>query len=404
MHVARALLTVSLCTVAPAQLTVLEPGFAVRTYAPSGGAKFLECSPGGVWGDFVYVADSAGDRVERIHPDGSMSLLANLAPGAFPVGLAFGPGPGNDFGQFVYCSDFGTGDIVKIDPAGTVTPFVSLTAPGSVTFDPTGAYGNELFATVAFSGPIVKIDSSGTTTPFSPLDSTYLRFGPGGAWGTGLYSTNGGALPGLSRVDSSGAAAQFANGFVVPEGFDWAFGPGFGGDLFATDVVTGEIWRVKPDGSRTLFATLPAAAAVTFCDCGLYVVSALGGCYKIYFPWEDVGLGLAGVSGVPVLTGSGTTLAGDPVGITLTNARPDAPAALFLGSSRIDFAFFGGTFVPLPENAFAGGTDANGSFTVNGRWPAGQTRCAASYFQAWILDSAAVAGLSASNGLCVRAQ
>ena len=58
-------------------LTIIEPGF-VSTQLPDGaGAKQVECSPGGVWGDFVYVADSGGNAVERIDPSNVVSVFAS---------------------------------------------------------------------------------------------------------------------------------------------------------------------------------------------------------------------------------------------------------------------------------------------------------------------------------------
>jgi hypothetical protein len=83
-------------------------------------------------------------------------------------------------------------------------------------------------------------------------------------------------------VDPSGVATNFCTGFTSPEGFDWAFGTGFDGDMFASDVTTGEVWRVKSDGTRTLWATMPSAADVVFCNGSIYLVGYhTGECYKV---------------------------------------------------------------------------------------------------------------------------
>ena len=152
--------------------------------------------------------------------------------------------------------------------------------PGDVKFDPTGVYGTDLYAATAFASPINTIDSVGTPTLFSSLSSVYLRFGPGGAWGTGLYATD---VPssGLAKVDSLGTATPFAGPFGTPEGFDWAFGPGFDGDMFLSDLTSDQIYRIESDGSSSVFALLIAAADVSYCNDALYVVSFAGGCYKI---------------------------------------------------------------------------------------------------------------------------
>lgn len=264
---------------AVAQLTVVESGFTVTTLPAGVGAKGIECSPGGIWGNFVYVADSSGGTIDRIDFSDNVTTFATGL--SFPVGMDFGPGPGGNFGNFIYVANFSDSTIKKVDSSGTVTAFASLLSPGDTKFDPSGAYGNDLLATTAFSAPISKVDSSGSSTVFSTLTSAYLRFGPGGAWGAGLYATDNSASPGIAKVASNGTPTLFSGGFTAPEGFDWASGPGFNGDLFATDITTGEIYRVKSNGTRTLFATLAAAADVAFCNGALYAVSFNGGCYKI---------------------------------------------------------------------------------------------------------------------------
>jgi hypothetical protein len=154
-----------------------------------------------------------------------------------------------------------------------------------VKFDPTGAYGNELFATT-YVGGLSTVSSGGVTSPFAPtVSSSYMRFGPGGAWGTGIYATSN-AAPGVGiiQVDSGGTPTLFCGGFSTPEQFDWAFGGAWGGDMFATDFATGEVWRVKSDGTRTLFGTVNPGerpAGMTFCNDCLYLTSYGGGCWKV---------------------------------------------------------------------------------------------------------------------------
>jgi hypothetical protein len=97
-----------------------------------------------------------------------------------------------------------------------------------------------------------------------------------------MYATAlGGIGTGIARLTPGGVATMFSGAFAQPAGFDWASGGAFGGDLFATDIQNGQIWRVKPDGSRTLWATLPQAADVAFCHGALYVVSASGAFYRV---------------------------------------------------------------------------------------------------------------------------
>ena len=259
---------------ASAQLIVVQPGFQVTTLGQSVGAKQLECSPGGVWGSYVYAADSNGGLIERIDFADNVSLFASGF--TFPVGLEFGPGPAASFGDFLYVADPFGGLVSRVDTSGVVTPFAPLAAPTGVRFDPSGAYGTDLFAVQsAFQGPIVTLPpAGGPTASFATVAAAYMKFGPGGAWGSGLYSTSG---SGLVKIDSAGVSTAFATGFSKSQGFDWAFG----GELFATDVTTGEIHSIDSSGTRTLWATLPGAADVEFCNGALYAVSNLGGCYKV---------------------------------------------------------------------------------------------------------------------------
>jgi hypothetical protein len=266
---------------AGAQLTMTESGFTVTDLGSSVGAKGITCSPGGIWGDYVYIADSGGSLIERIDFYDVPSLFATLPGGSFPVGIDFGPGPGANFGNFLYIANYASSTIVKIDPAGTVFPFsAAVPMPGDAVFDPSGAYGNELFVTTAYAGPIYKVDEFGVAAPWAAFQALYMKFGPGGAWGTGMYSTSQTAV-GLVTVDIAGVPTNFCTGFTSPEGFDWAFGYPFDGDMFAADVTTNEVWRVKSDGTRTLFATMPGAADVAFCNGALYLVGFHGGCYKV---------------------------------------------------------------------------------------------------------------------------
>ena len=105
---------------------------------------------------------------------------------------------------------------------------------------------------------------------FSAAQALPLAFGPGGAWGNALY-----AAPGtIVQPDGTFAAFAFPFGEVT-----WATGssglPGspWAGDMFARLVGgdPGDVYRVKPDGTSTLFATgLPGE--IVFCNGDLWIV------------------------------------------------------------------------------------------------------------------------------------
>jgi hypothetical protein len=321
--------------------TLLEPGYTV-TELPAGiGTAALACSPGGVWGDFVYVADSAAGRVERIDFDDVVFTFAG--PFSYPVGLAFGPGPGNDFGTLLYVGDFAFSRISSVTPGGSSSTFGSFPGPGALAFDPSGTYGTQLFVSSSTGSSIRTVGSGGSSSFFSSAPSDYLGFGPGGAWGEGLYSTDrygsvsgpdccfdhgspgcsdaacaasvcsldpacctfawdqgcanlalddgacacAGFGPGIVQVGSLGMTAPFVDGFVKPQGFDWADGAGWNGDLFVADPGDGVVRRVTPGGISTDFARVAGVADVTFCNCFLYVAGLDGDRWKILSDADD---------------------------------------------------------------------------------------------------------------------
>jgi hypothetical protein len=321
--------------------TLLEPDYTLTTLPSGIGSAGLACSPGGAWGDFVYVADSAAGWIERIDFNDNVSTFAG--PFSFPVGLEFGPGPGDDFGTLLYVGDFASSRVSRVTTGGTISSFASFPGPGEMTFDPSGAYGTQLFVGSPVSSSIRTIDHGGSSDFFSSAPSDYLSFGPGGAWGDGLYSTdrsgsvsgsdccfdNGspgcsdadcrtsvcsvdptccidtwdqscanlalddgvcacdGYGPGIIQVDPAGTPTSFVDGFVAAQGFDWVDGAGWNGDMFVADLADGVVRRLTPGGISTDFALVAGAANVTFCNCSLYVVSLNGGRWRISSDADD---------------------------------------------------------------------------------------------------------------------
>ncbi len=122
-----------------------------------------------------------------------------------------------------------------------------------------------------------------------PLDSAYIGFGPGGAWGTGLYATSN-PTGEIVTIDASGTITPFASGLSTqPEGFDWAFGAGWDGDMIHADYGSATFWRIKSDGSKTVWGTIPLGrpADVAFCNCAVYLTSFSGGCWKVVSDAND---------------------------------------------------------------------------------------------------------------------
>ena len=121
-------------------------------------------------------------------------------------------------------------------------------------------------------------------------------------------------------------------------------------------------------------------------------------------PWNAAGYGLYGAAGFPRLDGEGELLGGDEVSIVITQAAPLAATTLFVGVDWIAKKFKGGILGPSPDVAFAGFvTDEIGNLSLEGHWPAGVPSGFTFYFQAWLVDPAAIAGIAATNDLIVTA-
>jgi hypothetical protein len=117
-------------------------------------------------------------------------------------------------------------------------------------------------------------------------------------------------------------------------------------------------------------------------------------------PWQPLGYPLAGTQGVPRLIGEGTLQVGDPIHITLRDARPLANAALVLGLSTIYAPFKGGTYVPTPQVVqYPLPTDAQGDLVLAGTWPGPAAPGVDFFLQFWIQDPLGPKGWEATGAL-----
>jgi len=101
----------------------------------------------------------------------------------------------------------------------------------------------------------------------------------------------------------------------------------------------------------------------------------------------------------PRLEGEGPMLGDTTVRLRLSTAPPMATTVLVIGFAQADLPFQGGVLLPSPDVVLPGATDDAGSWTLEGRWPAGVPGGFVTWFQAWIVEPAAPFGLEASNGL-----
>ncbi|HTE06697.1 MAG TPA: hypothetical protein VK824_10910, partial [Planctomycetota bacterium] len=115
-------------------------------------------------------------------------------------------------------------------------------------------------------------------------------------------------------------------------------------------------------------------------------------------PWADLGLGLAGVSGIPSLVGTGPLTPSSANALNLTSGSPSSAALLFVSLSSSPVPFKGGTLGAFPFFAAIGlATNGSGSIPIPFTWPVGVPPGISVYFQYAIADGVAPAGVSLSN-------
>ncbi len=119
-------------------------------------------------------------------------------------------------------------------------------------------------------------------------------------------------------------------------------------------------------------------------------------------PWADLGQGLAGTSGIPLLEGTGTLVGGQPMSIDLSGARANAPATFIGGVGTFNLPFKGGVLVPdftPPGFTIPLVTNGAGDIPIADTWPEGFPPGFVIYFQYWVLDPVGVQGFAASNAI-----
>ena len=116
--------------------------------------------------------------------------------------------------------------------------------------------------------------------------------------------------------------------------------------------------------------------------------------------WTSVRNGLAGINGIPSLTGTGSQIAGQPASLSLTSAAPSAPCVLFVGFSSNPTPFKGGTLVPVPPQLVVPFTTSPaGAVNLPFTWPTGVPSNFSLYYQFAIQDGGALFGVALSNAL-----
>lgn len=271
-------------TPARSQGSVVESGFRVRHYSCVPGNPNVtptifdaECSPGGTWGDFVYLAvGDPGNQIDgavvRIAANGRESTF--LSP-RIPVSMAFSA-PAGPFEDRLWVNDvLMTPGMYGVNPPQGLTPLFTCAKPGAFTFDPTGSFGYEMYLRGSDGIYSLDVPACDPTLPpptvlFATTSASPLSFGPGGGWGTDLYATGG------EIFAPNGSSTLFAFPFTE---IAWGSGSRWNGDMFARQAGSSDIYRVQPDGTATLFAT-GFQGKLIFCVGSLWIMQS-GDCAKI---------------------------------------------------------------------------------------------------------------------------
>jgi len=116
-------------------------------------------------------------------------------------------------------------------------------------------------------------------------------------------------------------------------------------------------------------------------------------------PWYEFGVGLPGTTGTPTLSGTGLTVADEPVTVKLMNGLPGSVAVIFIGFSQINVPFNGGTLIPAADIILTRKVKPTGNINFSFTWPDGFPPQSVVFWQFWVFDPAGPMGLSATNGL-----
>ena len=241
--------------------------------------------------------------------------------------------------------------------------------------------GGELIAISAESGHVVH----------GRIDATFVSNEPG-PWSLWVDFALPTGFAGLDSQTLGWAGAGTFSASIETEAFNGQLGPVDGDPTWTWfmqwaggapfELPGGGVGLGPVDGTFTqLVLTL------TVCDCPAGT-------------WADLGHALAGTLGEPHLQGTGSLCPGAPGALVLDSALPLGSAFLVVGFDSLWHPFHGGVLIPDVDLLFpALPIDAAGHLALPFVFPAGVPAGVQLWFQDWIPDPAAVAGLAASNAL-----
>lgn len=115
--------------------------------------------------------------------------------------------------------------------------------------------------------------------------------------------------------------------------------------------------------------------------------------------WVDLGCGLPGALGTPLLSASGSLEPGTPLTFQVANGLPLGLAVLVFGTTKVNFPILGGVLVPGPSAFGELPLDVVGSQNLTVIWPGGVPSGDLVFLQVWTPDPSAPFGWAASNAL-----
>ena len=265
-----------------------------------------------------------------------------------------------------------------------------------------GALGTFVQALAVFDdggGP--KLYAGGAYTKAAGLTALHIARWNGSSWSALALGLNK-QVWSLTVFDDGSDPALFAGGSFT-----------FSGGTAASSIAkwNGTSWSPLGSGTDTGVNALAvfddgtgpdlfAGGSFTTSPAGDGHLARWGGCSVPPTPWTDLGSGLAGVSGIPQLTGVGELLAGTPGSLALEDAAPSSPAVLFISASSTPTPFKGGTLLTVPVLLMLplSTNPLGGMLLPWAAWPSGLSG-ASLFFQFAVSDAAAVHGVALSNAL-----
>lgn len=115
--------------------------------------------------------------------------------------------------------------------------------------------------------------------------------------------------------------------------------------------------------------------------------------------WTDLGNGMAGSYGIPLLFGEGTFAGGSTVTLTIEKALENVVSAIVVGGFPVNTPIYGGVLVPSPDLIVYGVTPPVGPMVASAVWPFGFPSGISFWFQSWFVDPAGPQGFAASNAV-----